>query len=131
MTPISAYGYPVSPYEINEDTPPVEAVLPDDRIVLLTGWSRIRVGAAGTGESTIVSEFWDWEEERQGIKGIYKLIKAIPVAVKIEAKRRKSNHKTYKQFLKNMEFLGLQCLEDDELSTEILKYGVNEWLKGG
>jgi len=129
MVPISTNGFPITPDDINDESDGIEAILPTDKLVTLISWVRIRIGAAGTGESPTNSEVWQWKNEYQLPKGIYKIIKDIPEAVKLEAKQRESNKKPFKRFLQKMKFLGSQCVYDDGLLSDILEVGLVEWLK--
>ena len=62
-------GLPVFPYELDESVAFVEAVSEDDVAVELVAYTRIRVGAPGTGEGATASGFWEWQNERQYPKG--------------------------------------------------------------
>ena len=127
--PIRYYGYAVNPDELEDSDDGIEAILPDDKVVMVTSWLRIRAGAAGTGEGTTSSETWEWKFIRQAAQGTYKLVKSLPAAVKKEVARREQAKKPFKRFLQQVQFLGSQCMDDDELVSDILEMGVDEWLQ--
>ena len=130
VVPMTSDGFPVNPEEIELEDDGIMAVLPDDRIVKVVGWMRVRVGAAGTGESASPSELWECILVEQGEKGLYGLIKGLREAVKAEIKRRESIRFRKAVFEREAFSLGAQLLWDRELVPEVLEDGIEEWLKG-
>ena len=121
-------GLPVFPDDINEDVDFVEAVSEDDKVVELVGCDRIRVGATGTGADCNVSYVWHRQAERQMPEGFCALILALPAALKRAVEARQAAGKPYKRWLQNLQYLGYQLMDDEELLAEILEDGLDAWL---
>lgn len=130
IVPINFYGYPITPDEINEEVDYVEAVVPGDKIVKLTGHVRMTIGAAGTCETVTTSQRWYWEDEKQGPEGFYDLLKSVPKLVHKIANERREAGKPFKRFVNNFERFGYQLAHDDEILEEVVEMGLAKWLLG-
>ena len=121
-------GFLVYPSELTEEDDFIEAVSEDDRVVELIACTRIRVGASGTCEGTTSSLVWEWKNEKQMPKGFCALLRAIPAALNNAVEERKESGKPYKRWIETYRYLGYQLMDDDELLTEIMEDGLDEWL---
>lgn len=124
MTPLKDNGYPIEPEEI-DGSDEILAILPDDRIVLICGHDRFRVGSGyGCGGSNI-AEDWLWLDAPviHAQSGLYKRMMEFPAAVNAEVQARKSAGRAWIRFEKSVHVLGYQALTDIEVAAEIISDG--------
>jgi hypothetical protein len=129
MNPITLYGLPIYPEELEESEIGVIAILEDDRIVNMVGWTRVITGCAGTCNSTSEGVVWEWNIESKCYTGLYKfLTNLLPTISKIKQEKI-ANKKPYKEWSKMAYSLGIDVLEDEELFNEIQSEGLENWLR--
>ena len=124
MRPLKDNGHPVYPEEL-DDGDEILAILPDDRIVLICGHDRFRVGSGyGCGGSNI-AEDWLWLDEPviQAPSGLYARMIEFPAAIKAEAAARKADGRAWVRFEKMVHVTGHQALTDMEIAAEIVSDG--------
>lgn len=125
MTPLGSNGYRVEPESL-DDSDGILAILPDDRIVLLVGHTRLRIGQGhGCGNSCVQSD-WEWNSEQSAPEGLYKLIVGLPEAIKRRAGL--VAEKSRASWLKRTGTLGFQLMTDFDLAREVINNGVDSLL---
>ena len=101
------------------------AILPDDRIVLICGHDRFRVGSGyGCGGSNI-AEDWLWLDEPviHAPSGLYERMTEFPAAIRAEIAARKSDGRAWVRFEKTVHVVGYQALTDVEVAAKIISDG--------
>lgn len=116
---------PLRPDELeDENESSTIAVSPDDRILSVVAWQRIRTGAGGTAEGTIAAELWFWTSELGPFPGLYVRMTEFRGALRNEVARRASAGKRVtKRLLGDFEFIPSQVVKDPVLLHEIVTDG--------
>ena len=113
--PLDAYGLPVHYGELEDVEEGILAVLPDDRVVMLVGYTRVRVGGGICScEGSKVGLTWDFVVNHDPIPGLYVAMQGYRAAVHKEVTRRKKRSSKWEHSL----LVGYQALTDEEIATE-------------
>jgi hypothetical protein len=113
--PLDAHGLPVHYGELEDTEEGILAVLPDDRVVMLVGYTRVRVGGGICScEGSKVGLTWDFVVQRDPIPGLYAAMSGYREAVAREVARRKKRSPKWACSL----LVGYQALDDEEIATE-------------
>lgn len=115
-------GRPITPDELEEEKEYILAVSENDSLVKLTGYYSARVDH----ESGFL---WFYIDEQKMPKGFSKLIKSWKKILSKEIQKRKNQNLPYKNFQKTFQFLGNQIVYEEDIRSEILAKGLENWLK--
>lgn len=116
---------PLQSGELEDAEEPSVVVAPDDMVLFVTGWQRIRVGAPGTGEgSACAREVWEWQSHLGPFPGLYERMLGFPDALRADIARRSSGRRRPgRRLIESLEDLPAQVVEDAVLRDEVIAEG--------
>jgi hypothetical protein len=116
----------VSPEELEEGEEGVLAILPNDQVVELIEWMRIRVGHGGaTVGGTSSGQEWGYRVVSQAPIGLYERMKQFPGAVAQVRAERVAAGKRLKRWDSIIHVVGHEALTCPEIAAEVVEDG---WL---
>lgn len=122
--PIGVNGLPVTPSAIAQDGNDLIAVLPDDWVVKLIGWTGVSAGTQeGIDPGGEPQSFWDCTPVRYGRPGLYNLVAAFPKAVQTIQTERLAGGKRIKRWEASAVGLCAEVLENHEVAANVAAKG--------
>ncbi len=124
--PLDFRGMRVSPEELDVGEEGVLAILPNDQVVELLEWMRVRIGNGGaTVGGTSSGEEWGYRVVRQAPSGLYARMQQFLGAVAQVRAERIAAGKRQKRWDSIIHVVGHEALTCPEIAAEVVEDG---WL---
>lgn len=122
--PLDFKGMRVTPDELEEGEEGVLAILPNDLVVELTEWTRIKVGHGGaTVGGTTSSDIWGYKVVSQAPIGLYERMRQFPEAISEVRAERIAAGKRMKRWDTLIYVVGHEALTCPEIADEVVTNG--------
>lgn len=127
LRPLDFRGLSVSSEQLETEEEGVLAILPDDQVVMLVGWMRIRVGHGGvTVGGTSAGEEWEYQPVWRAPKGLYERMKSLTGEIAVVRAERAAARKSLKRWDATIYIIGHEALTCPEVAEEVVEGG---WLR--